>query len=72
VFVRDGFRCSYVGPDGRRCTATVALQVDHVLPIARGGASTRDNLRILCAEHNRLEAERMMGSYAPPPRGNSP
>jgi hypothetical protein len=72
VFVRDGFRCSYVGPDGRRCTATVALQVDHVLPIARGGASTRDNLRVLCAEHNRLEAERMMGSYAPPPRGNSP
>jgi hypothetical protein len=65
VFVRDGFRCSYVGPDGRRCTATVALQVDHVLPIARGGASTRDNLRILCAEHNRLEAERMMGRACP-------
>ena len=71
VFVRDGFRCSYVGPDGRRCTATVSLQVDHVRPIARGGASTMDNLRILCAEHNRLEAERLMGAWTPPLRANS-
>lgn len=65
VFARDGFRCSYVGPDGRRCTATVALQVDHVVPVARGGASRADNLRILCAEHNRFEAERLMGVRDP-------
>jgi 5-methylcytosine-specific restriction endonuclease McrA len=30
VFTRDGFRCVYVAPDGRRCTATTQLQVDHV------------------------------------------
>jgi 5-methylcytosine-specific restriction endonuclease McrA len=64
VFVRDGFRCTFVGPDGRRCTASVCLQVDHVNPVARGGASTRDNLRILCAAHNRLEADRLMGPRA--------
>ncbi len=62
VFARDGFRCAFVAPDGRRCTSTVALQVDHVLPVARGGVGTRNNLRILCAQHNRLEAERLMGS----------
>ena len=61
VFSRDGFRCAFVAPDGRRCTSMVALQVDHVRPVARGGASTMDNLRILCAQHNRLEAERLMG-----------
>ena len=66
VFARDGFRCSYVGPDGRRCTATVALQVDHVLPVARGGAGNRENLRILCAEHNRLEASRIMSISGSP------
>jgi 5-methylcytosine-specific restriction endonuclease McrA len=65
VFARSGFRCSFVGPDGRRCTATVALQVDHVKPVARGGASAPENLRILCAEHNRFEAERLMGPYKP-------
>jgi len=66
VFARDGFRCTFVGPDGRRCTANVCLQVDHITPVARGGASTRENLRILCAAHNRLEAERLMGCIAPP------
>lgn len=72
VLVRDGFRCTFVGPDARRCTASVCLQVDHINPIARGGASTRDNLRILCAAHNRLEAERLMGSRGPLPRASSP
>jgi hypothetical protein len=66
VFLRDGFRCTYVAADGRRCSATVALQVDHIRPIARGGASTTDNLRILCAQHNRLEGERLMGRCALP------
>jgi 5-methylcytosine-specific restriction endonuclease McrA len=37
------------------------LQIDHVKPAARGGANTIDNLRLLCAYHNRLEAERLMG-----------
>lgn len=72
IFVRDGFRCAFVGSDGRRCTSTVALQVDHVRPVARGGAGTKDNLRILCAQHNRLEAERIMGSRGALTAGYSP
>jgi 5-methylcytosine-specific restriction endonuclease McrA len=65
AFMRAEFRCSYVGPDGRRCTATVALQVDHIVPVARGGCSNPENLRVLCAEHNRLEAQRLMGCAMP-------
>jgi 5-methylcytosine-specific restriction endonuclease McrA len=61
VFERDGERCTYVGVGGRRCNATRALQIDHITPVARGGASTPGNLRLLCAYHNRLEAERLMG-----------
>lgn len=61
VFVRDQGRCCYEGPDGRRCPSTTALQIDHVTPVARGGRGTADNLRLLCAYHNRLEAERLMG-----------
>ena len=61
VFVRDGGRCVYVGTDGRRCESTHALQVDHIRPVARGGTGTPGNLRLLCARHNRLEAERIMG-----------
>lgn len=62
IFQRDDGRCSFVGKDGRRCGSTRMLQVDHVRPVARGGVSTPENLRLLCANHNRFEAERMMGS----------
>jgi len=64
VFVRDGNRCAYVGTEGRRCNSTRALQVDHITPVARGGASTHDNLRLLCAYHNRLESVRLLGTVA--------
>jgi 5-methylcytosine-specific restriction endonuclease McrA len=60
VFTRDQ-RCTYVGPDGKRCNSTHVLQVDHINPVARGGAAVIDNLRLLCAHHNRLECERLMG-----------
>jgi 5-methylcytosine-specific restriction endonuclease McrA len=65
VFIRDQGRCAYVGANGRRCGSTHVLQVDHIKPVARGGASTPDNLRLLCAHHNRLEAERLMGRSGP-------
>jgi 5-methylcytosine-specific restriction endonuclease McrA len=60
VHVRDQ-RCTYVGPDGKRCNSPHVLQVDHVKPVARRGAATIDNLRLLCAEHNRLEWRKLTG-----------
>jgi 5-methylcytosine-specific restriction endonuclease McrA len=66
VFVRDKQQCTYVAPDGRRCGSAHVLQIDHIEPVARGGASVMENLRLLCAKHNRLEAERIMGRAGPP------
>ena len=60
VFVRDQ-RCTYIGPDGKRCDSTHVLQVDHIQPVARRGAASISNLRLLCAYHNRMESERLMG-----------
>jgi 5-methylcytosine-specific restriction endonuclease McrA len=62
VFARDKGRCTYVGSTGKRCDATHNLQIDHIVPFARGGTSTRDNLRLLCERHNKLEAERILGT----------
>lgn len=62
VFTRDTGRCTYVGSDGRLCASTQALQFDHIQPVARGGTGTPGNLRLLCAYHNRLEAERILGA----------
>jgi 5-methylcytosine-specific restriction endonuclease McrA len=64
VFSRDKGRCAYVGTSGERCGSTHHLQIDHVVPYARGGTSTIDNLRLLCARHNKIEAERLYGVNA--------
>ena len=61
VHVRDKGCCTYVSPGGRRCAATGDLQIDHIVPFARGGDNSPSNLRLLCGKHNRLEAERAYG-----------
>jgi 5-methylcytosine-specific restriction endonuclease McrA len=61
VFLRDEGRCTFTGPGGRRCSSTRDLQVDHIVPFARGGGNSMSNLRLLCGKHNRLEAERAYG-----------
>jgi len=62
IFIRDQGKCTYVGRTGRRCGATRGLHIDHIVPYARGGTNTANNLRLLCAKHNRLEAERLLGA----------
>lgn len=61
VFSRDCSRCTYVGSDGKRCDETIHLHVDHIKPVARGGTNDIANLRLLCARHNRLQAEKILG-----------
>jgi HNH endonuclease len=41
VFQRDGGRCV-------ECGSNADLQFDHVIPVSLGGASTPENVRILC------------------------
>jgi len=64
VFTRDKSRCTFRGPTGERCSSTHGPQIDHIVPFGRGGTNTASNLRLLCAKHNRLEAERIYGASA--------
>jgi 5-methylcytosine-specific restriction endonuclease McrA len=61
VMRRDGECCTFTGPEGRRCGSTKNLQIDHVHPFALGGTHEMENLRVLCAVHNRHRAERTFG-----------
>jgi len=62
VFVRDGKQCSYVSPDGRRCSARRCLELDHIEPFALGGAGTIENLRLRCRAHNQRYARLYFGA----------
>ncbi len=62
VAERDGHCCSFVGADGHRCGETRGLQFDHIVPVALGGTTSAENLRMLCAAHNRYEADRLLGA----------
>jgi len=61
VYARDRGGCTFVNAEGRRCAATRHLEYDHILPVARGGRSTLDNLRLRCRAHNRLAADETFG-----------
>jgi hypothetical protein len=61
VLDRDGLECTFVDDDGNRCRARALLEHDHRHPRGKGGASDVSNIRLLCAPHNHLEAERHYG-----------
>jgi hypothetical protein len=61
VWARDGGCCQWPMASGGVCGSTTRLELDHIVPVARGGASTMSNIRVLCAVHNQLAARRMFG-----------
>jgi 5-methylcytosine-specific restriction endonuclease McrA len=61
VFARDNGKCAYVSPDGIRCNSTWDLEIDHIIPFARRGGHSINNLRLLCRAHNQHEADRTYG-----------
>ncbi len=62
VWLRDGGRCAFTEPGGRRCESRDALEYDHIRPLSLGGRSDDPaNVRLLCRAHNALEARRILG-----------
>ncbi len=61
VVNRDGGQCTYVSESGHRCGSRMRLEFDHVTPVAQGGRSSVDGIRLLCRAHNQLAAERAFG-----------
>jgi 5-methylcytosine-specific restriction enzyme A len=57
VFEKYKFKCAYCGAtslDG------VSLEVDHIIPISRGGSNELENLQILCRPCNSGKSDRII------------
>ena len=53
AFQRAGNKCQAPG-----CESSYMLEIDHIIPISRGGTNAPDNLRVLCHAHHRLASVR--------------
>jgi hypothetical protein len=57
VWLRDGGRCAYVSPGGRRCDSRYGMEFHHVTPFAVGAAATIQGIQLRCRAHNQMEAD---------------
>jgi len=61
VWSRDEGKCTWPVDSGGTCSSNLRLEIDHVVPRARGGPSTVENCRLTCAAHNQLAARQVYG-----------
>jgi len=59
IWERANSRCEFISPEGQLCQSQWQLQIDHIVPFSRGGLNELHNLRLLCAKHNRWEAQKV-------------
>jgi hypothetical protein len=62
VWARDEGRCAFVGSLGR-CTETHRLEFHHIVPFARGGPTSVENLSLRCRGHNGYESAQAFGQW---------
>ncbi len=56
VAARDGKRCTFVAPDGRRCASRDALEFHHIDPFGRAKRHRVESITLRCRTHNRHAA----------------
>lgn len=63
VYLRDGGRCRHCGCQVVRTFQQVPQQAnfDHIIPWARGGRTTLENLQLLCRKCNLSKGARFIG-----------
>lgn len=57
IMVRDNYTCQICGkymPDG------VGLEIDHIVPVAKGGKTVPSNLQVLCTKCNRSKSDKLV------------
>lgn len=58
ILQRDNFTCKQCGNSIYR-EPNLLLEVDHIIPVSRGGKTVKENLQTLCWKCNRSKGDRM-------------
>lgn len=61
IFTRDDFRCQYCG----RRAPNVVLEVDHEVPVSRGGSDHESNLKTACKDCNAGKSAMLLPAARP-------
>ena len=56
VLVRDGGRC-------RKCMRAINLEMDHIVPVSKGGKTVESNLQTLCRRCNRVKFKKLIPGF---------
>lgn len=57
VFARYGYCCAYCG------TVEGVFHIDHIIPVARGGTNSLDNLTVACSGCNLSKGDRLLEEW---------
>ncbi|WP_212750474.1 HNH endonuclease, partial [Streptococcus pseudopneumoniae] len=56
---RDCYTCQYCGASTAQ-QDLLLLEVDHIIPVSKGGMSTESNLQTLCWKCNRTKSDKIL------------
>jgi 5-methylcytosine-specific restriction endonuclease McrA len=63
IWLRDQGKCQFINQTtGKRCESVYQIQIDHKKAFALGGSHDEENLRLMCALHNRYLSENIFGA----------
>ena len=62
IKARDNFTCCQCG-NSTKTEPNLLLEVDHIVPIAKGGLTKEDNLQTLCWKCNRSKGAKLLSEY---------
>lgn len=60
ILNRDNFTCCNCG-NSSHVEPNLLLEIDHIIPVAKGGCTVEDNLQTLCWKCNRSKSDKLIG-----------
>jgi len=60
ILQRDCYQCQHCK---RKGFVTLADEVDHIVPLSKGGTDADDNLEAICADCHKVKTQQESGSY---------